>query len=249
MTDLPFERRLPLAGATNFRDLGGYSGLDGRSVRWRRLFRSDHLAELTPEDRAALAALGLGTAIDFRGEHERAAMPYALPGVRLMPLSIEPSVVQRMDQMAAAGRPRDAAMAADAMRDLYVRLVDDAPHRFAALFSHLLQTDAPVVFHCTAGKDRTGMAAALLLLALGVHPDDVMADFLLTRVHYRRPARTDGTWPPDVLEVLWNVQEDFLHAGLARIEAAHGGVERYLRERIGLDAAARQALAARYLAG
>lgn len=241
-------RVLPLAGATNFRDLGGYAGTDGRRVRWRRLFRSDHLAELTAADTAALAALGLGSAVDFRGQQERAAMPYALPGVRQLALSIEPSVIQRMDAMAAAGRVRDAAMAADAMRDLYVRLVDHAPGRFAALFTHLLETDAPVVFHCTAGKDRTGVAAALLLRALGVQRDEVVHDFLLTRVHYRRPERTNGTLPPEVLEVLWNVQEDFLEAAFDRIDAAHGGIDRYLHERIGLDAAAREALARKYLA-
>lgn len=243
----PTSRVLPLAGATNFRDLGGYTGLDGRHVRWRRLFRSDHLAELSAADTAALAALGLGSAVDFRGAQERAAMPYTLPGVRQLALSIEPSVIQRMDAMAAAGRARDAAMAAEAMRELYVRLVDDAAPRFGLMLRHLLETQAPVVFHCTAGKDRTGVAAALLLRALGVHPDDVMHDFLLTRMHYRRPARTDGTLPPEVLEVLWNVQEDFLGAAFARIDDAHGGIQRYLAERIGLDAAARDALTRKYL--
>ena len=77
----PPQRVLPLAGATNFRDLGGYLGHDGRPVRWRRLFRSEHLAGLTPDDQAALAALGLGRAVDFRGVAERAATPYDLPGV------------------------------------------------------------------------------------------------------------------------------------------------------------------------
>jgi len=240
-------RVLPLAGASNFRDLGGYAGHDGRRVRWRRVFRSDHLADLTPDDHAQLAALGLGTAVDFRGETERSAMPYALPGVTLLSLSIEPSVLQRMDELAAAGRPRDAALAAQAMRDLYVRLVDHSAPHFATLFSRLLQTDSPLVFHCTAGKDRTGVAAALLLLALGVHGDDVMHDFLLTRQHYRRPPALMGDSPSEVLDVMWNVQEDFLHAALDRIDRAHGGVQRYLVERLGLDRAAQAALTERYL--
>jgi protein-tyrosine phosphatase len=240
-------RVLPLAGASNFRDLGGYAGHDGRRVRWRRLFRSDHLSALTPDDHARLAALGLGTAVDFRGLAEREAMPYTLPGVQQMWLSIEPTVVQRMDELAAEGRPRDAELAAAAMRDLYVRLVDHSAPHFATLFAHLLQTDRPLVFHCTAGKDRTGVAAALLLLALGVHRDDVMHDFLLTRMHYRRPAGIMHDTPPEVLDVMWSVQADFLQAALARIDEAHGGVQRYLAERLGLDSAVQAALASRLL--
>jgi protein-tyrosine phosphatase len=242
-------RLLPLAGATNFRDLGGYVGHDGRRVRWRRLFRSDHLSALTPEDHARLAALGLGTAVDFRGLAEREAMPYSLPGVRQMSLAIEPTVVQRMDELAADGRPRDAALAAAAMRHLYVQLVDHSAPHFATLFAQLLETDRPLVFHCTAGKDRTGVAAALLLLALDVHRDAVMHDFLLTRQHYRRPAGIMLGTPLDVLEVMWSVQEDFLQAALARIDEAHGGVQRYLAERLGMDGAAQAALASRLLQG
>lgn len=241
------ERLLPLQGATNFRDLGGYAAADGQRVRWRRVFRSDHLAGLTEADRHLLAELGLGSAVDFRGEHERAAQAYQLPGVRQLALTIEPSVVQRMDQLAAEGRPRDAAMAADAMRDLYERLVDHQHHRFAALFAHLLESDAPVVFHCTAGKDRTGVAAALLLLALGVHRSDVMEDFLLTNRHYVRPAQANALWPDEILQVLWAVQESFLDTALDRIERVHGGVERYLAERVGLGPERRERLAARLL--
>jgi protein-tyrosine phosphatase len=240
-------RVLPLAGASNFRDLGGYAGHEGRRIRWRRLFRSDHLAELTADDHAQLVALDLGTAVDFRGHAERHALPYTLPGVKQMSLPIEPTVLQRMDEWAAAGRPRDARLAAEAMRDLYVRLVDHAAPHFATLFAHLLHTERPLVFHCTAGKDRTGVAAALLLLALGVHRDDVMHDFLLTRVHYRRPPQLMGDSAPEVLDVMWNVQEDFLHAALSRIEQSHGGVQRYLADRVGLGREMQTALALRFL--
>ena len=92
-----------LQGATNFRDLGGYPGHGGRPLRWRRLFRSDHLGGLTAADHSTLAALGLGRSVDFRGTAERAAMPYALPGAVQHPLAIEPTVVQRMQALVAAG--------------------------------------------------------------------------------------------------------------------------------------------------
>lgn len=241
-------RVLPLAGATNFRDLGGYIGQDGRPVRWRRIFRSDHLADLTPEDTARLAALGLARAFDFRGVHERAAVPYAVPGITQHPLPIEPTVVQRMKDLVAAGHRVTAEQTVGLMQDTYRAFVHDNAHRFAELFEHLLADDAPLVFHCTAGKDRTGFAAALILLALDVPPDVVMHDYLLTNEHYRMPVAVSALAPPEVLNVLWRVQEDFLHAALDAVERDHGGLDQYLARQLGLTSAARRRLADLYLA-
>ena len=103
------DRRLPLQGAGNFRDLGGYRSANGRSVRWRRLFRSDHLAGLSEQDVAQLQALGLSRSFDLRGERERAAQAYALPGVRVQPLPIELTVVQRLQELRARGESLTAA--------------------------------------------------------------------------------------------------------------------------------------------
>ena len=179
MPDHP-DRRLPLQGASNFRDLGGYPGAGGRPLRWRRLFRSDHLAQLSEADRATLAALGLSRSLDFRGVDERAATPYELPGVTQHALSIEPTVVQRLKDLVEAGESLDAALAQRLMQELYRALVNDQAHRFAELFEHLLQADAPLVFHCTAGKDRTGLATALVLSALGGPRETIMSDYLLS---------------------------------------------------------------------
>jgi protein-tyrosine phosphatase len=240
---------LRLQGATNFRDLGGYIGQDGRPLKWRRLFRSEHLAGLTPEDHALLAQLGVARAIDFRGEAERAATPYQLPGVRQLALSIEPTVVQRMQALVEAGQRLTPDMVSQLMSDLYRALVNDQAHRYAELFAHLLDEadDSALVFHCTAGKDRTGFAAALILLALGVPRPVVEADFLLTNQHYRHQRLPPTDTPPDVLAVLWTVQQRFLDAALHAVEADHGGVARYLEQKLGLSPAAQKALAARYL--
>jgi len=244
------DRVLRLQGATNFRDLGGYTGSGGRPVRWRRLFRSEHLAGLTADDQATLAGLGLARAFDFRGVAESAATPYAVPGVRYTSLAIEPTVVQRMQALAAAGETITPARAGALMADLNRALANDQAHRFAELFEHLLdaQDDSPLVFHCTAGKDRTGFAAALILLALGVDRNTVMADYLLTNQHYRHAPLPRTDTPPEVLQVLWTVQQHFLEAALQAVDQDHGGIERYLGQRIGLSAAARRALAERYLA-
>jgi len=244
------DRRLPgLQGASNFRDLGGYPGHGGRPLRWGRLFRSDHLGELTEADRATLRALGVSRAFDFRGTQERAAQPYDLPGLTQHSLAIEPTVAQNMAALAAAGLPLSAARMVELMEELYRRLVNDEAERFAQWFGHLLDDDTPLVFHCTAGKDRTGVAAALLLLALGVPRDVVEQDYLLTNRVYRRPASAGagGTVPQDALAVLWSVQPRFLDAAFDAIERGHGGVDRYLALRMKLSDAARERLARLYL--
>ena len=241
------QRVLPLQGATNFRDLGGYPGQDGRPVRWRRLFRSDHLAGLTEADKSLLAGLGLAKAFDFRGQAERAAVAYELPGVTQHSLAIEPTVVQRMQDLMSSGQALTPERAAELMTELYRALVNDQAHRFAELFEHLLATDAPVVFHCTAGKDRTGFAAALVLLALGVPRSVVEQDYLLTNRVFQQPPAAQGGLSAEVLAVLWRVQPGFLDAALHAVDTDHGGVERYLSQRLGLSAVARQQLAALYL--
>ena len=244
----PQDRRvLRLQGASNFRDLGGYRGHEGRTVRWRTLFRSDHLGRLTPEDEAALMALGLQRVLDFRGEHERAAMPNRLAAAAQHALGIEPTVVQRLQDLAAAGQRLSAAVAVELMKELYRALVNDQAHRFAELFEHLLHSDTPLVFHCTAGKDRTGLAAALILHALGVPRDVVVQDYLLTNALYQPPPLPHSDTPAEALAVLWRVQTGFLEAAFEALQADHGGIERYLEQRLHVGPAARKALAERYL--
>ena len=242
-----FPRSLGLSGASNFRDLGGYAGHGGRVVRWRRVFRSDHLARLTPQDAQALRALGLARAVDFRGRAESAAQGYALPSVRYLALPIEPTVVQRAKDMAAAGQTITAAVAVGLMQDTYRAFVSDNTPQFAGLFACLLDEDTPLVFHCTAGKDRTGFAAALLLHALGVPRQTVMQDYLLTNDLYRRPEELGRAAPSEATRVIWRVQEEFLQAALQAVERDHGGMERYLEQRLGVTEAARERLRALYL--
>lgn len=247
MSALP-ERSLPLSGASNFRDLGGYTGTDGRTVRWRRLFRSDHLAALTPEDAETLRGLGVSRVFDFRGKAERAAVAYELPGVAQYPLPIEPTVVQRMKDLVDAGEHITPAKTVELMQHTYRAFVHDNSARFAALFAHLLESDAPLVFHCTAGKDRTGFAAALILLALGVSREVVMQDYLLTNDLYRMPAMDDSRAPREVLHVLWRVQTEFLDAALHAVDQDFGGVDAYLARQLDVREAERRRLAQLYLA-
>ena len=144
-------RSLPLAGATNFRDLGGYTGQDGRQVAWRRIFRSDHLAALTPDDQARLAALGIARTVDFRGERERAQLAYLLPAVEHHQLAIEPTVVQRAIELQREGRALTAQDAVALMQETYRGFVHENAPRFAEFFCILLAKDTPLVFHCHHG--------------------------------------------------------------------------------------------------
>ena len=240
-------RSLNLSGATNFRDLGGYAGQGGRTVRWRRLFRADHLATLTSDDLALLSSLGLARACDLRGEAERAAQPYALPGVTVYSLPIEPTVVQRMKDLLESGQRLTAQDTVGLMQQTYRAFVHDNAARFAALFGHLLESDAPLVFHCTAGKDRTGFAAAMILLALDVPRPVVMQDYLLTNELFRMPRMAGSLAPQEVLDVLWRVQQEFMDAALHAVQADYGGVLPYLEKALGVGPKERERLAALYL--
>jgi protein-tyrosine phosphatase len=169
MSDTP-ARHLNLAGASNFRDLGGYATRDGRTVRWRQIFRSNHLAHLTDEDAAQLRSLGVKSAFDFRGTGERAEALCGIADITTHSLPVEPTVVAALRAISAGGTQLSADHAVEVMRDSYRSYVQQNTQRYRALFAHLLEDRAPLVIHCTAGKDRTGFACALILHTLGV-PD------------------------------------------------------------------------------
>jgi protein-tyrosine phosphatase len=239
-------RHLNLQGASNFRDLGGYRTVDGRSVRWRQLFRSNHLGHLTETDVAIVRGLKLRSAFDFRGIEERKAAICALEEVEVHSLPIEPTVVATLRARLAAGS-LSAAVALEIMRESYRDYVRNNTHRFRALFAHLLDDRAPLVIHCTAGKDRTGFACALMLHTLGV-PDDVIAeDYLLTNRFYRRDPASASDLPDDVRQAIGCVEASFLAAAHDAIRADYGDLENYLTQGLALGKSERAALHARYL--
>jgi protein-tyrosine phosphatase len=224
-----------LQGASNFRDVGGYLTADGRRVRRGQVFRSDHLAGLTDADVARLQALGVGHSLDFRGEAECQATPYDIAGVRRVALTIEPTVIARMQALVAQGIVPSTEETVELMRETYRDFVNHNAGTYGRFLKHLLAHPTPQVFHCTAGKDRTGFAAALLLSALGVDRPTIEQDYLLTNQLYRRDARLEGKGHPHVMQVLWQVQPEFLHAAFEVIDAQHGGMQDYLHGAIGLS--------------
>jgi protein-tyrosine phosphatase len=238
---------MKIAGAPNFRHLGGYAGHGGRRVTARRIFRSDHLGALTPEDASLLSELGLRRVLDLRGVTEREAAPCALPSLAVHSLAIEPTIVQVLTRLLEAGHRLTAPEVVAHMRNTYAGFVRNNTHRFAELFAHLLESDAATVFHCTAGKDRTGFAAALILRSLGVSEADVMRDYLLTNERLKPLQPSKYGLAPEVALVLSRVQPEFLLAAFEALDRDYGGLEGYFREGLNLGEPERERLLALYL--
>jgi len=241
------DRHLNLSGASNFRDLGGYRTADGRTVRWRQIFRSNHLGHLTDGDVSILRELGVRSAFDFRGTEERTAALCGVPEITVHSLPVEPTVVAALRAIVAAGTPLSTDHAVEVMRGSYSGYVQNNTPHFRTLFAHLLEDRAPLVIHCTAGKDRTGFACALILHALGVSEDVIAEDYLLTNRFYRRDPNHSADLPDDVKQVLGSVQASFLAAAFEAIDADYGDLKTYLRDGLGLGKAERADLEARYL--
>ena len=246
MQDSP-DRHFNLTGASNFRDLGGYASKDGRTVRWRRIFRSNHLGHLTEADIAVLRGLGLKNAFDFRGADERSAAQCAISEITVHSLPVEPTVVAALRARLANGRALSPSDGIEVMRESYVGYVRQNTQRYRSLFAHLLEDSAPLVIHCTAGKDRTGFACALILYALGVSEDVISEDYLLTNRYYRRDPSASNDLPDDVRQVLSSVQAPFLAAAFEAVCADYGDLETYFTDGLGLGRGERAALEARYL--
>jgi protein-tyrosine phosphatase len=242
-----FARHLNLQGASNFRDLGGYPTADGRATRWRAIFRSNHLGQLTTDDIEVVRGLGVKRAFDFRGVDERTGGVCRVSEIAVHSLPIEPTVVASLRARLAGGKQLSPADAIEVMRDSYRNYVRDNTSSFRALFAHLLEDRAPLVIHCTAGKDRTGFACALILHALGVSSDLIAEDYLLTNRFYRRDPSSSSDLPEDVGQVLGSVETSFLAAAFETIGADYGNLENYFSDGLGFGARERAALEARYL--
>ena len=235
-----------LTGAANFRDLGGHVNRQGRVVGAHRLFRSDHLGALTSQDAAQMKALNVARVFDLRGATERETAICVLEGVTVHSLPIEPTIVQVLADLTEAGHALTQADVVGHMQDTYRGFVRHNTRRFASLFSHLLEANDPLVFHCTAGKDRTGFAAALILLALGVSDDDVMRDYMLTNERLRPKSEWRGL-APEVAAVLYRVQPEFLRAAFEAVTQDYGSIDNYLHDGLSLREAERKRLKELYL--
>lgn len=238
---------LNVGAAPNFRDLSDHVRA---SVPMRQgvLFRSDHLGALDAEDARQIQALGVRRVLDFRGVDERQRAVCALPQVQVHSLAIEPTIVQVLNDLMAAGQRLTPDDVVTHMQDTYRGFVRQHTRRFGEFFMLLLESNEPTVFHCTAGKDRTGFAAALVLHVLGASHEDILRDYLLTNQRLKAPPGVGWGLSPEVAAVLWGVQPEFLQAAFDAVEQDYGSLDAYLREALGIGERERRRLHELYLA-
>lgn len=236
MTELPIS--VVLEGASNLRDLGGYRTSDRRRVRRGKVFRSAALAKLTERDLLTLAALGIRVICDFRGVAERERAPTVLTGPDIVSLPIEPSVGAGLRDILHTKEATGEALH-NVLERAYVAYALASQAQYGALFARLLAGEAPLLFHCSAGKDRTGFAAALLLTALGVAWDDVVADFVATDTLWRRDTVPAADLPESIRDALLRADPALLEAAFAAAVHEYGSMDAYFEQALKMDAAAR----------
>lgn len=247
-------RLLPFDAIDNFRDYGDYATSAGRRVKPGRLYRSAHHARATEADLARLADLGVATVVDLRRPGERRHQPSRRPaGAACVVVESDhddggeaPHItfLKTADLTEASGRAF--------MGEAYRRLPFEPPHLdlFARYFRALADADGPVLIHCAAGKDRTGLLAALTHHLLGVSRDDMVEDYLLTNravnLEARAPdiarqleAMTGRTASHGAVVAFLGVEPDFLEIAFRTIEDQHGSLDAYLEAALGVDAAMR----------
>jgi protein-tyrosine phosphatase len=238
-------RRLPLEGAKNFRDLGGYRTSDGHYVRWGLVYRSNHLVNLTAKDSDYLNRLGIRLLCDVRSNGERARAPDHWTGDDAPEFFSVPIGSNLITTPTADDLKRRVASINSETKDS-VRAYDYAIEyagQYAKILRRIAAGDLPAVEHCTAGKDRTGVFSAILLTALGVPRDTVVQDYLLSNQYLLAPDTIASTTadlqmafglpePPDIYTVrtIMTARPETLEATLDKIAKTYGSFDNYLRD-------------------
>ncbi|MEW1724600.1 tyrosine-protein phosphatase [Streptomyces sp. NPDC093109] len=253
-----------LSGVRNFRDVGGLPTTDGRRVRGGTLFRSGHLAHATDADAAFLTGLGLHTVFDFRNSADMKldGEDVALPGVRQVniPLSdpADGAEFWRMVRDGDLGQLRSLLSddrGAARMIGSYRTIITERTTEHSRVLHALAEDSVPALMHCAAGKDRAGLSVAVALLAVGVEPDAIEADYLKSNDPHRRyrVRRGDGSAAEESAEVmellspLFDARPAYLAAAFESITNTWGTTDRYLSEGLGLAPETRDRLRDRLL--
>ena len=241
-------REVLLEGGVNFRDLGGYLAAAGRRVSWGRLFRSGHLSRLTPADQALLNTLDIRTVCDFRMAEERLNEEGALDcAPTVVTLGIAPGLKDRFFFHRLFAQTDDPAVIIEAVHEVMRSMVGDAIGRYAQLFDVLLAAPSgSILMNCSAGKERTGVGAALVLMALGVSRATVLYDFCLSRRYYPaalelpralakyavapRPGRDVNA----LMDPLLVTRASYLECVFAVIDARYGSEADFLQQALGV---------------
>ena len=238
---------IPLAGSFNFRDLGGYRTRSGAVVKRNRIYRSAKLSGLTEEDRTQIKQLDIQSVIDFRRHSERTREPSLwhddhTPNIitHPHPLDNEKHLPELMGQLLAQHHDPKQMMV-----DIYYEMpLEHTAHYAEMLKCAAAATDLPLLIHCTAGKDRTGIAAALLLYALDVDTDTIYRDYLYTNTVYAGNHITDSLKFFDLGETegeaeryipIVEVHTEYLDSAFKRMKDEFGSIDSYMRDALSAD--------------
>lgn len=246
-------RVLPLEGGRNFRDLGGYETADGKTVKWGKLYRSGVLTNLTADDYEYLRNREISTIVDFRSTDERANEPTNWQAGSVMQLKWDYDMGNWEQEFAKVmSKPDFGKEDLVKMMDKgYIGLVHQQTPAYRTMFQKLIESDDPLLFHCSAGKDRTGIGAALILTALGVDRETVKKDYMLSNETLKgsnmmqlpedasekekRMFAFFSQLPQDVRQVLAGVELSWLETAFAEMERQHGSVEAYIEKELDVD--------------
>jgi len=236
---------IPLEGALNLRDISGYDGHDGATVNPGIVFRSDNLNTLTDADLAVFNGLGIRSVFDFRGDREVELQPSRFWSAVDNPvrLPIAEDTVQEKTFIEKVESGELVEVTDTDVGESYIMILEEKGHRFAPVLEAIASpSQRPLLFHCTAGKDRTGLAAALIHGICGVSRDDIVHDFELSNT-YRLPSRLAALkerFDPmgidiDPLIPALGAPPRAMHMALDHLEANHGGVVGFVADRLGVS--------------
>ncbi len=235
-------RHIPLEGAANFRDIGGYPTADGRHVKWGLVYRSNHLVDLTAADYTYLNNLGIKLVCDLRTDGERHRSPTVWQG-RKAPEIMTASILKETDVVLTPERLKQLASprAGGELSTAYDRMVTESPEQYGRVLRRLAHGDLPSVTHCTAGKDRTGVFSAILLTILNVPQKYVVEDYLLTgeymlsETNLKRAAvdwqkTTGGSEPADpaVLRAIYTMHPEAITGTFETINRLYGSFDAFV---------------------
>jgi len=237
-------RLLPMDGSYNTRELGGYKTLDGKSVKWGILFRSDKLSDISEADQNYLVNLGIKKIVDFRSKSEKNEDPDKIPEdieYVEMPIEVDGAMRTKIEAILKGETDRDVK---SFLIEANEEFINNYSHIYSKFLKDLAREQKPTLFHCTAGKDRAGFAAAITLIAIGVSKEDAIEDYMKTneytadrieemisKIELMSLYQTDG----ELLRPLLGVEREYLETALKTAEDQYGSIEKYIREGLGIS--------------
>lgn len=237
-------RKLSMDGSYNTRELGGYKTTDGKSVKWGVLFRSDKLSDISLEDQKYLKNLGIQRIVDFRSKAEKTEDPDKIPdGMTYieMPIEVDGAMRTKIEAILKGEINRNVK---DFLIEANEEFIKNYSHIYSKFLKDLAKEQKPTMFHCTAGKDRAGFAAAITLIAIGVSKEDAINDYMKTneytakridemisKIELMSLYQTDG----ELLRPLLGVEREYLEAAFKAAENEYGSIENYIRSGLNIS--------------